>query len=177
MKIELFFPVKPNSINQIFGNKDDKYKQLGLIGHNGIDFWAVHGEPVFASHDGTLYNDPVDIYGGHGVTVVSQLQADGAFKTIYWHFIPEIVRQNGPVKVGDLIGYADNTGFTTGDHLHFGLKKIDALGNTLNKDNGYFGAIDPAPYFNGFYAEDSQKVISLYQKLVELLQKLKEKYA
>ena len=44
-------------------------------------------------------------------------------KTIYWHLIKEIpVKVGQKVQAGDVVGYADNTGFSTGDHLHFGLK-------------------------------------------------------
>ncbi len=74
-----------------------------------------------------------------------------------------------PIKRGDLIGFADNTGFSTGDHLHFGLKPIktanggpispeDAtdVGNYQNLEqlNGYAGAIDPSPYYLGKNAND-----------------------
>lgn len=36
---------------------------------------------------------------------------------------------------------------TTGSHLHFTLKNTTADGSTLDWNNGYKGAIDPAPYF------------------------------
>ena len=40
---------------------------------------------------------------------------------------------------------------TTGSHLHFGLKEVDNTGRTVNWNNGYNGAIDPAPFFNQAY--------------------------
>lgn len=57
------------------------------------------------------------------------------------------------VKAGQLIAYCDNTGqYTTGSHLHFGLKQLDNQNiNTLSYDNGYKGAIDPSPYFISAY--------------------------
>lgn len=172
----LWYPIKPNRINQIFGNPDPKYLQLKLKGHNGIDFYALRGAKVYASHDGILTNEPVDSYGGHGATIVSSQGFDyknsrAFFKTIYWHFLPIVVRKDGPVKVGDLIGYANNTGFTTGDHLHFGLKVLDEDYKNIEQNNGYLGAIDPSPYFNGFYSQDQEQVLSLYRRVILLLQK------
>ena len=53
------------------------------------------------------------------------------------------------VITGAKIGLADNTGkYTTGSHLHFGLKKTDQYSNTVNLNNGYRGAINPAQYFS-----------------------------
>lgn len=58
------------------------------------------------------------------------------------------------IKRGDLLGYADNTGLSTGDHLHFGLKPVLSANEapftwtTVNPNNGYLGAIDPTPYLD-----------------------------
>jgi murein DD-endopeptidase MepM/ murein hydrolase activator NlpD len=159
MKIELkFTPVKDIMINQKFGNdfwwyNNEKKKNiwfykdgLGIIGHNGIDFETKTGCPVVASHDGIIVFTGTDGDGGISVEILSNKTGEG-FKTIYYHLKDVCVNVGDEVKAGKLIGHADNTGkFTTGDHLHFGLKRTYD-GTTMNKDNGYQGAIDPAPHF------------------------------
>lgn len=173
----LYYPVKPWVVNQPFGNPDPKYSGLGLRGHNGIDFHTYHGEPVYAAHDGTAYYE-IDGNQGHGVVLRSKTPYDYNgqqvyFKTIYWHlcdsskepqFKSPIEGNDGIfIKAGDLIGYADNTGLSTGDHLHFGLKP-QGIGESNNswfnieQNNGYMGAIDPNPYFNGLFAQDLHTV-------------------
>ena len=67
------------------------YTSMGLAGHNGIDFNAYHGQPVYASHDGTCYPE-IDDKGGNGVVIRSDKayeyeSQEVYFKTIYWHLI------------------------------------------------------------------------------------------
>lgn len=183
-KFALTHPVRPIHVNQEFGEDERTYSQFGLSGHNGLDLRTYHGQPVYASHDGIAYYE-IDDNQGHGVVIVSNdaYLYKGAlvhFKTIYWHFCdPEkepsyaspIWIQTGKkansgkgikIKTGEIIGYADNTGFSSGDHLHFGLKPIipgkgvtagDApdigIGNWVNveQNNGFKGSIDSTPYF------------------------------
>jgi murein DD-endopeptidase MepM/ murein hydrolase activator NlpD len=174
MKLSLYFPRKPLWTNQAFGNVLPVYTSMGLKGHNGIDFFAAHGDPIYAAHDGTAFVE-TDSGQGHGVVLITHETFEYNmqhvyFKTIYWHLIDNIPVKNGQqIKAGDLLGYADNTGLSTGDHLHFGLKPIlpgvpptagDApdlnIGGWVNveQNNGYLGAIDPRPYFNGLFAAD-----------------------
>lgn len=180
MKFELFYPVKPLFINQVFGNPNPIYNSLLIKGHNGIDYQAVHGQPVYATHDGTCYPE-IDNSGGNGVVIRTDTEfeyKDGTahFKTIYWHLEQSdaVVKTGQKVQAGELIGYADNTGTSTGDHLHFGLKpqawnETDWIWYNLEQTNGFLGAIDPTPYFNGFFAEDAKKVVGLYGQIINLL--------
>ena len=170
MKLQLFYPVKPFFILQKFGEtvNNTYYHNNGVnvAGHNGIDFMAKHNQPVYASHDGTAYSE-VDDRQGYGVVVRTTQPFDYPeygqptyFKTIYWHFLPNIpVKDGQAVKAGDLLGYADSTGLSTGDHLHYGLKPVllnepPGIWYNIAQNNGYMGAIDPAPYFNGLFAQD-----------------------
>ncbi len=139
----------------------------------------MHGEPVYAAHDGHAFFKKDD-HGGEGICIIG----DG-FETIYWHLIgdtdaiyPSPIPTDGlyhEVKAGDLIGYADNTGApfeSSGTHLHFALALLDAHGAALGLDNGYNGYVDPTPYFNGYYAVDAQTVLGYYQALLISLQSL-----
>lgn len=181
----LWYPVKPLQVNQAFGVVNPFYKKNGINidVHNGIDFQASHGQPVYAAHDGTCYPE-VDSSGGNGVVIRSdkEYEYQGAmvrFKTIYWHLVKSdaVVKTGQNVKAGDLIGYADSTGLSTGDHLHFGLKPQAWNENNwawynVEQNNGTMGAIDPAPYFNKFFAQDKGLVLSLLTQLTLAAQAL-----
>lgn len=186
MKLSLYYPVKPLHFNQLFGeNLNPTYKAMGLPGHNGIDFMAVHGQPIYASHAGMAYYE-IDANQGHGVVLLSNEAfelVDGTtsfIKTIYWHMVDSLKEPQFkspvenkplglPVKTGDLLGYADSTGNSTGDHLHYGFKRVakdedsGAWYNT-SQNNGYMGAEDPKPYFNELFAVD----INLGKKVYDL---------
>ncbi len=179
MKFTIAYPVRPLHVFQGFGkaNTDPSvlhiYQGLGLQGHNGLDCFATHGQPVHASHDGMAYYE-TDSNQGHGIVLRTNepYEYEGKvvyFKTIYWHFCDPVKEpqhkspipddgQGHPVKRGDILGYADSTGLSTGDHLHWGLKpqlQNEANGAWVNTDqnNGYLGAIDPTPYMDGTYAD------------------------
>lgn len=171
MKLKLLMPLKGTPKFNSFGvdfflNGKWFYKSQGLLGHNGLDFEAKHGTPIYASHDGVgLYQ--IDNHGGHGVVIITDKEyedvngASSLFKTIYWHLVdplkepkyasPLMDKLGVTLKAGDLIGYANNTGTSTGSHLHFGLKKVQKGENlyawsNIEQNNGYMGATDPAPY-------------------------------
>jgi len=152
--MNLRLPLEQIKVNQPFGmNFVDFYKKLGMLGHNGVDFSAKIGTECYASHNGEVSWAGTDGDGGISVTLIDK---ENHFKTIYYHLEKVSCKIGDIVNAGDLIGYCDNTGkYTTGSHLHFGLKFLDDNNfNTLNYHNGYFGAVDPAPYFtmayNGF---------------------------
>ena len=180
MKLHLEKPLKEWFVTQKFGNSNPTL--YGTMGHNGMDLRAKHGTPIYASHDG-FASYQVDGGGGHGVVIISDKEYEGVdgvtsfWKSIYWHLVDPLKEPKyaspfadktgfTPVKTGDLIGYADNTGKSTGSHLHFGLKPV-AQGEywgswyNSNQNNGYYGAVNPEPYLDeihtGIYFSKTMK--------------------
>jgi hypothetical protein len=92
-----------------------------VMPHNGTDFGAGAGTPIYAAYRGTVAS--VGMQGPSGNLVL--IDHDGGLQTGYAHmsrFAPGIERGD---KVGtrQLIGYVGSTGRSTGPHLHFTAKK------------------------------------------------------
>lgn len=172
MKFTLKYPVKPFKLNQGWGTGEAYYSKIGLKGHNGYDFYTVDGQEVYATHDGVITYAGED--GSGGLTIVIRTKdkyeygaGEVYFKTIYCHLQKGSFKvvANQEVKCGDLIACADNTGWSTGTHLHFGLKPVyqgeqDWQWMNLEQTNGYAGAIDPTPYFDGTFAKKEAPFLS-----------------
>lgn len=126
---------KPIYVSQGFGEHPEVYNQFGHKGHNGLDIAAPSGTHIYATHDGqlTFSKDPKG-YGNYARI------KDSEKETVYAH-MSKFEGVNRSIKTGDLIGYVGTTGFSTGNHLHFGLKPIPS-----QSTNGYSGSIDPVPF-------------------------------
>jgi len=137
-------PCLTTRVTQYFGeNEEYYYKMFGLCcGHNGVDFATPLGEEIRATADGWIKsagNDP----GGYGLHVRLDhnpaLNDDEAepqqWLTIYAHmnsFMPW-VEDDLWVSAGTVLGYADSTGVSTGNHLHYEIRHDNV-------------AVDPWPY-------------------------------
>jgi murein DD-endopeptidase MepM/ murein hydrolase activator NlpD len=158
------------------------YPLLGMKGHTGIDLYAKNGQKIYASQDGTVIDISTEFERGLGVDVVTDLRYDmGEHGTHYakyrnWHMKSINVVKGQKVKAGDILGEADNTGLSSGDHDHFELKPVEMADNGMfyntEQNNGYFGSIDPLPYFNEYHAEDSVVVVDILTKLKNALKQL-----
>lgn len=147
--MQFFFPFefgKTFRLSQPFGVNPQIYKRFGLKAHNGTD-WACPSKTVIcAIADGKVIDVGNEGWSkGYGKYV--KVQHEG-YQSTYAHFKSFFVKIGDSVKQGQMIGWSDNTGFSTGSHLHLTLKETDAQGNILNKNNGYFGAINPLPLLN-----------------------------
>lgn len=131
------------SVNEWF------YKDTyGLKGHGGIDYRANWGTPIYSANDGVVLYAGYDNVNGNLIQIWNE---EKGFKTLYGHNSEFKVKTGDKVKAGDLIALSGDTGHGTGPHLHFGLALTGFGGNSLNRDNGYNGAIDPTPYLKYDY--------------------------
>jgi murein DD-endopeptidase MepM/ murein hydrolase activator NlpD len=83
--------------------------------HNGIDYYAPRGTPVYAAGSGTVTRSGYSAANGHHVFI----KHAGSIETKYLHFTKRMVKQGQKVKQGQTIGTVGSTGLATGPHLHY----------------------------------------------------------
>lgn len=136
--IRLLWPVDERLITQGFGGNAAVYARFGLPGHNGIDIGCASGSPVRAAAEGSVVQVGWDA-NGYGNYVKLE---HGGYQTLYAHLKKVLVGNGAHVKAGDLVGLSDNTGFSTGPHLHFELRVPGYIAGGYKK-----GEMDPMPFF------------------------------
>ena len=98
--------------------------------HEGIDYGAPQGTPVYAPAAGTVgLAEPLKVRGNavvllHGMGVCSG----------YWHLSKILVEPGKVVEAGELIGLVGTTGLSTGPHLHYEIRVSGV-------------PVDPAPWY------------------------------
>lgn len=131
---------------------------LGLDLYNDVPivlegFSKIAGKEALAYYD----RDDKDWYNN---------QRDTAFvfvKFRYWHLKDYSVRDGEKVTLGDQIALADSTGASSNHHVHWGFKLVTEEGETLDKDNGFYGALpfDFNPEFIGEYLKKKSPDLTL----------------
>ena len=98
--------------------------------HNGVDFGASSGTPVYASASGTVHSAGDSGPCGNMV----QIEHANGLSTAYCHLsrFAAGLHSGQHVEARQLVGYVGQTGRATGPHLHFAVKRggnfIDPLG-------------------------------------------------
>ncbi len=118
---------------------------VGSSNHKGIDMAAPHGTAILAAESGAVisvsnncthdyaktYKTRCSCGGGYGNYIM--ISHGNGLVTLYAHCSSISVKVGQTVKIGDQIGAVGTTGYSTGNHLHFGVLL-----------NGNY--VDPAPY-------------------------------
>ena len=139
MAIKLIVPVN-GPITELFGENPEIYKKWGFPGHNGIDYGIPNGTPVGAAVAGTVAAVACE-NGGYGNYVkLSHTDGSKPYFTYYAHLANAAVSPGQKVKAGTIVGFSNNTGASTGPHLHFGVK-------IEGQNQAYKGYVDPMPFF------------------------------
>ncbi len=129
----LAVPVKDTCVTQEYGSTDFAQQAYRTSFHTGLDLRAPTGEPVYAALDGFVAAVDDNDRGAsrwqryqYGKYII--IQHENNLSTLYAHLSRTAVGEGQAVKKGDLIGYAGNTGYTFGAHLHFGVYATPVMG-------------------------------------------------
>lgn len=112
--------------------------------HNGIDIGdaGIYGAKIVASRAGTVHigftgcthdygkSGSCGCGGGYGNYVM--IYHDGTYTTLYGHMKSIAVSEGQYVEQGQVIGYVGSTGYSTGAHLHFEVRRNGAYDDPEN---------------------------------------------
>jgi murein DD-endopeptidase MepM/ murein hydrolase activator NlpD len=122
------FPVQGARFTSPFGYRWKRF-------HEGADFAAPIGTPIYAAHSGTVVFTS-EGHGKYGKIVV--LKGEGLI-TVYGHNNRNIASVGDLVEKGEHIANVGETGKTSGPHLHFETRVQDEAGRYV--------AVDPYIFF------------------------------
>ena len=97
--------------------------------HEGTDFGANCGTPVYAAESGTVKLSGYKSSSSGNAVV---LDHGNGVETEYFHLSSEAVSVGDTVEKGQQVGNVGSTGRSTGCHLHFGLKKGEGHVNPMS---------------------------------------------
>lgn len=135
-------PVQNEKLRHVasgFGYRTDPFTKARKM-HEGMDFTAKTGTPIFASGDGIVAraDNSASGFGNHIV-----IRHGYGYESLYAHLSKYKCRAGQRVKRGDIIGYVGSTGRSEAPHLHYEVHKN---GKVVNPLNFYYGSISAVEY-------------------------------
>lgn len=120
-------------ITSYFGGRQSPGGGVGSRNHKGIDLGAPHGSSILAAEDGTVITVSNTCKHDYPKTVATKCSCGGGYGnylmvshsggivTLYAHCSSINVSKGQKVSRGQVIAGVGTTGYSTGNHLHFGL--------------------------------------------------------
>lgn len=149
-------------ITQKFRARPAVYKKFGLAGHDGVDFATPTGTDLLAPMAGKTYVGWAPRSWGLFYSITND------WGTVYLCHLKENFLPTGvKVSASQLIGHTGNTGFSTGPHLHVGLR-VKGIKDPKMKD-----FVDPLPYLEAketipdVVEEKQNGMIANYKKFID----------
>ena len=135
-------PVRNENLKNLasgFGYRTDPFTKVKKM-HEGMDFSAKTGTPVYATGDGIIEraDNNASGYGNHIV-----IRHGFGYATLYAHLSKYNAKAGQKVNRGDIIGYVGSTGRSEAPHLHYEVHKN---GKVVNPLNFYYGNISAVEY-------------------------------
>jgi murein DD-endopeptidase MepM/ murein hydrolase activator NlpD len=118
-RVEGFEQPVRGKLTSRFGYRVHPILRFGSF-HDGVDYGAAWGSPVLAAADGVVSG--AGSSGGYGQQV-RLVHPDGVM-TSYSHLSRILAVPGARVRRGQPIGLVGSTGFSTGAHLHFEVRRF-----------------------------------------------------
>ena len=116
--LRLQWPVPSSGrITSSFGSREAPVDGASTS-HKGIDIGAQEGSDILAAEKGTVVISTYSESAGNYVMI----SHGGGIYTVYMHMNKRLVSVDEEVSAGQKIGYVGSTGYSTGPHLHFGIR-------------------------------------------------------
>ena len=142
-------PAKGTWISSNFGVRRDPFTGR-MAHHSGIDFAGRTGMPIYATGDGVVTYAYKDIRLGNVVVIEHNIEMiddqgerrvrKGKYRTEYGHLDRIMVKKGDRVIRRQQIATMGSSGRSTGPHLHYAVRYINAgMG-------GYGGYVDPRDF-------------------------------
>lgn len=96
--------------------------------HQGIDIGAATGSSILAAAGGTVTISTYSYSAGNYIMI----NHGGGIYTAYMHCSELLVKAGQEVTQGQVIGKVGSTGYSTGPHLHFGIRVNGSYVNPTN---------------------------------------------
>lgn len=114
---DIYFSVKP--VSGIITSRFGANESIRDHTHMGIDISAPNGTAIKAASDGVVtYSGWM---GGYGNLVI--ISHGNGITTYYGHCSKLYVSEGEQITAGDTIAAVGSTGYSTGNHLHFEIRK------------------------------------------------------
>ncbi len=120
-------PASWNTLSSLFGNRIHPITGRPN-NHTGIDVPASKGTNIYAAKSGVITTSTYNRSYGNYVVVS---HSDGT-STLYAHMSKRNATVGKTVKQGAVIGYVGTTGSSTGNHLHFEVRKNGSRTDPVN---------------------------------------------
>ncbi len=113
---DIVFPLANASC---YVSSDFGYRSFDNSFHDGIDYAANAGTPVYSAWEGVVVFAGWDNTGYGNYVIVEH---SNGYRTGYAHLSEIVVSCGETVNAGQLLGAVGSTGYSTGNHLHFNIR-------------------------------------------------------
>ena len=126
--ISFIWPCPSSSrITSQFGDRSSPTEGAST-NHKGVDIGASSGSDILAAAAGTVTISTYSVSAGNYIMI----DHGGGVSTVYMHCSQLLAQAGDQVSQGQVIAKVGSTGYSTGPHLHFGIRSDGSYVNPLS---------------------------------------------